>query len=641
MVTDARGATPFVLTTSNVANFRLLESTYDDLNIPAVQRAGLSMVPFSEIPFDTSVFGPGAKRDSNFDRLVTSAEHRFAKDVTFEVAYLHERTKQWVISPVNNLVLYTGDPNLTIPNPNGSAMPIANPNAGRLYIDAQWKNDDGRTANDVLRGSLALKFERGRFGTHHVALMAEHGEQEQWRYPGREIFVDEQGVPIANAALPENANNFITRRHYITPGSHETYIGGNPDQDITVVRNGRTYRRAWIYQAAPSATTRTMDTFLTATQSSFFRNKLIVTAGVRWDTITFDEYGDSRLGASHPLVLAAKRVLNSLTYTDSVRDTFKYRPVTSTFGAMFHAAPWLSVFYNHGDNNAQQPSNARILPEESLPPPAEGKTDDYGFTLTLLEGKLYTRATTFQTSQNRSAGGTFGINIGGGTYNIAAPSTRILETLVLNNRITAAEQLAHTVGDEANLVATNNVVNKGYEVSTWLNLTKNLTGVVNFSYTETNRSNVFPEFETWFERERAFWNRTPGAGSLVNTTSGTTIDQDAATLQQLAQRLRDFYNFGFGERPYKANVSGRYSFTGGRLKGVFVGGGVRYQGSSKLGRVVDRVTTSGADVYGRTIVGPMDFKMDGFLGYRRRLPLQGRTSELTVQMNVTNLTDED
>lgn len=125
VVTDAGGAAPFVLTTSNAANFRLLESTYDDLNIPAVQRAGLTLAPVSEIPFNTSVSGPGAKRDTNFDRLVTTLEQRFTRELTFELAYLHERTKQWVISPVNNLVLYTGDPNLTIPNPNGSATPIA------------------------------------------------------------------------------------------------------------------------------------------------------------------------------------------------------------------------------------------------------------------------------------------------------------------------------------------------------------------------------------------------------------------------------------------------------------------------------------------------------------------------------------
>ena len=631
-VTDAGGAAPFMLTTSNAANFRLLESSLDNINIPAAQRSGLTMAPTSEIPIDTSVLGPGAKRDTNVDRLMGVVEQRFGRDTVLEIAYMHERTKQWVISPVNNSVLYGGDPNLTIPNPNGSATPIANPNAGRTYIDAQWKNDDGRTGNDVLRAALALKFDQGKWGVHNVAFMAEHGEQFAWRHPGREILIDENGVPLANAALPENANNFITRRHYLTPGAYDTYIAGNVDEPATVVRNGRTYRRAWIYQSvAGGHIRRTMDSVMGVTQSAFFKNRLIVTGGLRWDQISFDQLGDSRLGPDHPLVRSGRRVVNTLVFSDTVADTTRYKPMTGTIGAMWHVQPWLSVFYNQGDNNAQPKLNTVLLPDEKLPPPAEGKTNDYGFTLTLLEGKIYARATAFQTSQRKAAGGNFNINIRGGDFNLVAPVTRILDTLALNNRITAAEQLAHTIGDESNLSASSDIVNNGYELSTWFNLSRNLTGLVNFSYTKTDRSNVFPEFEEWFEREQAFWRATPGAGALVNATANTSIDQDAAQVQQITRDLRDFYNFGFGQRPYKANASGRYSFTEGRLKGIFVGGGVRWQDRAKLGR----------DAADRTILGPDDFKMDAFAGYRRRLQLMARGADLTVQVNVSNVTDED
>ena len=39
--------------------------------------------------------------------------------------------------------------------------------------------------------------------------------------------------------------------------------------------------------------------------------------------------------------------------------------------------------------------------------------------------------------------------------------------------------------------------------------------------------------------------------------------------------------------------------------------------------------------------GPDDFKMDAFAGYRRNLTMVALKPELTVQVNVTNLTDED
>ncbi len=120
-ITSGSGAAPFVVTTKNVTNFRLPESTYDDLNLAADLRAGLSMVPASQIPFRISTFGPGAWRDTNFDRVITTFEQRLAPNLTLELAYNRERSKQWVKAPVNNSVLFTGDPNTVIPDPAGGA----------------------------------------------------------------------------------------------------------------------------------------------------------------------------------------------------------------------------------------------------------------------------------------------------------------------------------------------------------------------------------------------------------------------------------------------------------------------------------------------------------------------------------------
>jgi outer membrane receptor protein involved in Fe transport len=185
------------------------------------------------------------------------------------------------------------------------------------------------------------------------------------------------------------------------------------------------------------------------------------------------------------------------------------------------------------------------------------------------------------------------------------------------------------------------IATRGLEASVWFNPSRNLTGLVNFSRTTTDRSNVFPEFEGWFEREKRFWLATSGAAGLVNATAGSTVAQEIALIELQARRIRDFYNFGFGERPYKANASGRYTFTDGPLKGTFVGGGVRWQARSKLGRVITGQAADGSDLYGRTLIGPDDFKVDAFAGHRRRIGLRGRGADLTLQLNVTNLTDED
>jgi hypothetical protein len=362
---------------------------------------------------------------------------------------------------------------------------------------------------------------------------------------------------------------------------------------------------------------------------------------VRWDRIKLDQYGDTRLTATHPDVVAGRKILNTVAFTDEIEDTTRFDPVTSTLGAVYHATKFLSVFYNRSNNNGQPKLNVRILPDETLPEPSTGESDDYGVMLNLLDGKVFLRATAFETTQRKTAGGTFNIGLRSGENDLVGPTTRILDTLLAHNRINEAEYFDRLIGDEANLSGTSDVRNSGYELSTWFNINRNLTGMFNFSHTKTDRSSVVPEFEGWFERENTFWNSTAGAGSLVNPTEGTTIAGDAQTLQDIMQGIREFYGFGYGERPFKANVSGRYSFVDGRLKGAFAGMGVRWQGKSKLGRHIVGRNSNGFRIFGDTIYGPEDFKMDAFLGFRRRLSTMPGKPQLLVQLNVSNLTDED
>ncbi len=641
-VTNGSGAAPFVLTTKNVANFRLLESTYDDLNVAADLRAGLSMVPASQIPFKYSTYGPGAGRDTNFDRVVAAIEQRLTPTLTLELAYNRERSKQWVKAPVNNSVLFTGDPNTVIPDPTGGANPVANPNVRSLYLESRWVIDRGQTGYDVARASLAWELDLGKFGRHKMAGMAEHGKLNAFRYPGVEILVDPNGVPIGNPALPENAANFVFRRQYVTPGNFDTYFVGKGTDDFTVVRDGKTYHNTFINSSvAGGFIGRTVDTLLAATQSSFFDSRVVITAGIRGDRIRFDQHGDTRLSADDPDVRAGRAIQNTVKFTSEVVDQTEFKPVTSTLGGVFHVTKLFSVFYNHANNNSQPPLNARVLPDEKLPPPFDGLSDDYGFMLNLLDGKVFLRATAFQTSQKKSSGGTFAIGLNSGDNNLVAPSTRILDTLLAARRITAAEYTEHLIGDEANLTGTSDIVNRGYELSTWFNVTKNFTAVLNFSYTKTDRSSVVPEFEGWFDREKAFWHRVAGSGSLVNSASGSTIDQEAASLQRVVEGIREFYNFGYGERPYKGNVSGRYTVTEGRLRGAYFGSGIRWQGTSMLGRAYLGRAANGNRSFGATYYGPEDFKMDAFAGYRRKLNIGRLGTDFTVQLNVTNLTDED
>ena len=481
-ITDADGSKPFVLTTSNATNFRLLESTFEDLNIPTADRVGTVYAPASTIPYSFSTYGPGAARDDNFDRAVGTFTHVFSRAFSCEASYRREQRTSWGFNPAGIGPGFYGDPNTTMPDPNGGNAPVLNPNGGGYYLESRWVSERGKQWREGGRGVLAGEFKLGKFGTHQLAAMVEHDRVRTWAYPGVEIAVDENGVPIGNAAVPENSANFVWRRHYVVPGQFETYIAGDGRQDLTVVRNGKTYHNTWVESnVARGDIRRTIDSAQLVARSSFFDSRFVFTGGLRSDRIGFDQTGSTRLSARDPEVLAGRAIVNQLRYTSAIESTTIYDPVTSTLGGVMHITPWLSAFYNRADNNSQPSGNTRILPDETLPSPPGGAGQDCGLMLNLLDGKLFTRATAFRTVQTKAGS----LNIRGGDGDIVSPTQRILDTLLTNNRITASEYTNHLLGDSgSNLVGLADTVVNGFESSTWLNPTRSLTVVVNFSYTK-------------------------------------------------------------------------------------------------------------------------------------------------------------
>lgn len=632
--TGPAGTNGYYIPTRNAVGGRLLVTTYENFNVLTENRAGRTLVDPNVIPFDYSLYGPRSLRFRNLRRMVLNLEQKLTDNTILELAYNRESSIDRTEKPTNQQMILYGDPNLTIPNPTGAGAAIPNPNAGKPFIETIWNPSNGETHQQVIRASLSGKFNFGKWGAHHVAGMYENNAQHIWAYQGRVIFVDSNNVPISNAA-PENTVNWVRSRRYFTPGDFSTYDALDGTTPITINRNGVTYHSRSIVQAVgPRDVERTIDTGMLVLQSYFLKSKLVFTGGLRQDRITYDVHGSERYLASHPDVQSGKAIVGELHYTPEIVDKFTYKPTTHTLGAVYHVTPAFSVFYNTSNNNAEPRQNQNILPNETLPPPSAGKTHDYGVMVRLLDGKFFIRATAFETAQTLLTGA---ISLGG----LVAPTTGILDALLANNQITADEYRQHTIGDVAAMVATFDEVNSGYEASAWFNPSRNFTAQLNFAYTETDRSNIAPEFEGWYDRERAFWFAKSGVGNLTDPTTGATINENAAVHGRVIQDLRDFNNFGYGIRPYKVNVTGRYSFLEGRAKGLFIGGGVRWQSEPKLGRRTLGSASDGRRIYGETVYGPESFTTDAFVGYRRRVGLAGRETDLTLQLNVKNLTNEN
>ena len=197
----------------------------------------------------------------------------------------------------------------------------------------------------------------------------------------------------------------------------------------------------------------------------------------------------------------------------------------------------------------------------------------------------------------------------------------ILDALRNAGRISAAEYDQRAVFFNAGII---DLFTSGKELEFIANPTPNLTFRLGYSNTNRRRGNHYKEIHAYFADNIPQWRQlAAGNQALLNTVNSeiAIIDSelDFQTTRQAAP---------FGNRPHKANLTGRYSFREGRIKGAFVGGAVRYQSKN----FVQTNNATGQDLYGTpTILG------DAFAGYRFRLPW--RNLPMTAQLNVTNVTN--
>ena len=153
------------------------------------------------------------------------------------------------------------------------------------------------------------------------------------------------------------------------------------------------------------------------------------------------------------------------------------------------------------------------------------------------------------------------------------------------------------------------------------NPTKNLTLRLGTSYSKRQRENFFNEVYTYFDQHIPEWKKS-AAG---NPTLLATIDREIATAYDSLAAMADLQNNPFGSRPYKANLTTRYKFSEGKLKGVFLGGAVRYQ-SKNLTKYSSRD--------GRPLWGTPTVFADWFVGHRFIVP--HTKQPLSLQLNVKN-----
>jgi outer membrane receptor for ferric coprogen and ferric-rhodotorulic acid len=245
-------------------------------------------------------------------------------------------------------------------------------------------------------------------------------------------------------------------------------------------------------------------------------------------------------------------------------------------------------------------------------------------TLTLFDGKLVARANAFEVDLVNATGGGFG-----GTFsNPTVLYNNVMDALLAAGVITQAEA-------DAREITTNQAIKnqrlEGYEFNLTGQVTRNWQITANYSYTDGFDSEIGPEVKAWAETAIPFYLQWPDVETAVagGASGFMTVGERVALWQTNANTefLREGVTL-LGNRKHKANFFTRYTFNEGVLKGLFIGGGYRYQ--SKM-----PTNFLGEDLQYNKSRGEADLLMGFRLPQMRFLPHGAR-----VQLNIRNLFDD-
>jgi len=607
-----------------------LISTFENLAIPAAQRAGETMAPKDFFPYNISQTGPGAVGEQDLRQTRVFWEQRIGNDLSIEAAYNKMWNDDAGFIPLSRTNVMA-DPNLSVPvNGGGTA---ANRYAGAFYMERPWLKDTIFYDTESWRVTASYNLDLGKwFGNHRLAGMWQSDSTLVQRRINAEVLVDRNGVPISNPN-PDAAANLLYRRNYLSLGQFDTYYPGRADNPFTATIGGREYVSRFVTrnQNGQNRSQRDTDTWMLAAQSYFWNDRVSVLFGYRRDDLTSTRYIAQRVRAGDARIASGERLLNEWDFSTDVTEQQRLKPITRSLGVVFHATSQISVSYNESSNMGQPEFlNVILIPDGLTPPNTRGRGRDYGVRFQ-LGNRAYLRVNRYEThSSDQTLPG------GGG---IEAGSTRILDAMLQRQVISQAEYDAHLVTGNAGLADSES---EGIEVSLTANPTDHWSLQLNYSYTDQAIDNYFTAAEAGMRVEEAFWRSKIQAANLAPAQISTSafsgsqgsIEDEIQVLFRDMELNRAANELGFGKRPHKANLFSRYTFASGRLKGFLVGGGLRYQSKS----FNQRNQSTGTDYWGDPI-----FQVDLLLGYRTRIRdfWRGRSLGLSIQLNINNVLDDD
>ncbi len=594
--------------------------------------------------------GPGSARDQKLYNFTLLADWQPTRSLGFNFAQHYQQTTLVTRTLVNNDPILRGDPNRTL-GLNGPT----NAFAGRLYVDGNWRGNVhyGDYRESRVSGVYSFDSKRSWLGRHRLAGAWSTSTQTD---TSELSWLSLVGRPFNAAAA--NPNNRVAVRNYFTEGNYNSYRAGDwrtLPKKLTFA--GRSFDLAFANDPAGannSGMRQDTNSLLGVLQSHFWQDKIVTTVGFREDRVDVTQFGyyQDPAAGDRPDRDPAKATVTHVTAR------------TNTAGVVYHVVDWFSLIANRSSNVGVPPLARTLFPLGNLAPLSKGEGEDYGIGLDFLDGRVSARFVYFKAREQ-------GRITTGGINGAPGLNTRVMDAfatvltgpgLPVSATDWAAIYRAYT--PPANAVSSD-FTSEGYETRITANLTRNWRLVLNYSYTDSGRTNLATEMIDWYGLKPsgdgvrlvqgvrqdaaglyvidptafvpggtlAKWvelgGRSPAANPSILTsgTAGATVAQEIFDFTNNLNDSKEQIEKSWGVRPHKISFFSAYDFKEGRLKGFTFGGGWRWRSANIIG----------SDSRGREITGREIAAADAMLAYAFKFPrLPG---QVRFQVNVSNLFD--
>ncbi|MSU24388.1 MAG: hypothetical protein EXS32_11265 [Opitutus sp.] len=601
-------------------------------------------------PYFNNASGPGMDRMQTLMNYTLSADYRVASNLYLNLSHNYQETRADLHLMVGASPVLRGDPNRTL-GLNGPA----NPYAGRLYFDGDWRRDIHERDYRETRASLSYTLDtKSRWlGRHSVVALASRARDYDARANSWLVLA---GRPFNTD--PINPNNRVTVRNYLTEGNYDTYrVGDWRSLPRQISFLGQTYGTAYANDAAGGGTngaaiSRT-DSLLAAVQSHFWRDRIVATFGYREDRLTLFQLGYRN-----------DPVVGDVVDPDPAKQTVNaFQGRTQSAGLVGHVFDWLSVLGNRSSNVGIPSFNRTVFPDGKLAGAPKGEGQDVGLGLDLLGGR-FTAKLVYFTAVEKGATGAFIANGAFTNRNQRVMAAFGSALTAAGGPYTAAQwqALARTYTPNVS-GGLSDYESSGYEARLTANLTRNWRLLFNYSYTDSARAHLYDEAFAWFGLTRAAgglaaqgvsqnaagqwiinastytaggtvakWlefgaQRPAAAPGTLTTSANVTVAQELFNLVDDINSSKEDQEKRWGLRPHKLSFFTAYDFKEGRLRGFSIGGGWRWRSANIIG-----ADTTNQEITGR----PLSY-VDLLLRYSTKF--KSLPGTVNFQVNVNNALD--